>query len=65
VTLGRYPTVLDVEAYRAVSDVQMPVRWTISEILQRRVTYQVDEITRDGPLERARFEKPAEPRADH
>jgi hypothetical protein len=65
VTLGRYPTVLDVEAYGPVSDVRMPVKWTISEILQRRVSYAVDEITRDGPpLDQARFEKPSDSRAD-
>jgi photosynthetic reaction center cytochrome c subunit len=65
VTVGRYPTQIDIDAYRPIADVRIPAGWTVSEILDRRVTYWIDEVEQNVAIEMGRFEKPSEPRRDH
>ena len=58
--VGRIPTQIDFADYRDVSGVKMPYRWQVTW-LDGRSTIEFSEIQTNGPVDAAKFGKPATP----
>jgi len=58
--LGRLPTQIDYADYRNVAGVKIPFRWTLARP-GGRFTIQVSEVKANGPVDDAKFAKPAAP----
>ena len=56
--LGRLPTQIDYADYKVVNGVKTPYRWTLARP-NGRFTIQLAEMSANGPVDDARFMKPA------
>jgi outer membrane lipoprotein-sorting protein len=56
--VGRNPTQIDYADYREADGVKIPYRWTLSRP-NGRFTIQISEVQDNGPVDDARFAKPA------
>ena len=58
--VGLNPTQIDLADYRDVSGIKLPFRWTVTWTAGRSVT-ELSQVQPNGPIDAAKFAKPAAP----
>ena len=56
--VGSYPTVVEYSDYREVDGVKVPFRWNVALIRNRRLTYQIQEVEQNIPIDDSVFAQP-------
>ncbi len=59
--VGPVPTQIDYADYREVDGVKIPFRWTVELVRSVHLTYQLDEVRQNVPIDETIFAKPSPP----